>query len=157
MTEIRSAYSERQRVYALPSGDSMTQQSFAESCDINNIMAKYQKTGVVDHVAKFNANYHDCSSLTFTESQMIIASAQNMFNELPAAARKAFNNQPAEFLDFVDNLDEDTAAAELHALGLLAEGATIPLSVDENVSEELTEAPKREETTEPAPKTEENN
>lgn len=85
---------------------SMTQQHFKEKCDINNIMAKYQKTGVVDHVAKFQPEYGFIDGATFTENMMQIAKAQNMFNELPSRAREYFGNDPAKFLDFVDEMDD---------------------------------------------------
>lgn len=41
-------YTERQRVCLEPGGDGLTQQHFKDSCDANNIVARYNQTGVLD-------------------------------------------------------------------------------------------------------------
>ena len=38
---------------------SMTKQSFADECDINNIMKRYIKDGVVNHLNTYQGNYGD--------------------------------------------------------------------------------------------------
>ncbi len=88
----------------------MTQQSFKEACDINNILNKYNKTGVIEHVNKFEAQYGDIDGATFTEMQFQVAEAKSMFQELPAKARDHFENDPAKFLDFADKIDMDEPA-----------------------------------------------
>lgn len=98
---------------------SLTKQSFKESCDINNIMSRYIKTGIVDHVAKHAPRFGEMTGLTFTEMEMAVASAKNMFEDLPAKARKFFDHDPAKFLDYVDNLDADSDLTELYDLGLM--------------------------------------
>lgn len=42
-------------------GPSRTQQHFMDSCDINKILAKYRKTGVIEHVKRAKAMYGDFS------------------------------------------------------------------------------------------------
>lgn len=100
-----------------------TKQSFKEECNINNIMARYQRTGIVDHVAKHGGSYQDCSAITFTESMQTVARATSMFQELPSAARKRFHNSPLEFLEY---LDGDPSHAEMHDLGLTLDGPPEP-------------------------------
>lgn len=117
--DFRTAHSPQVRVHPDPGETSMTKQSFKESCDINNILARYQKTGVVDHVAKHGANYGFISGATFTENMMQITNAQNMFNDLPAAAREYFNHDPAKFLEAVENLDDSSDLTKLVELGLV--------------------------------------
>lgn len=95
----------RVTVEQLENDPSMTKQSFAEVCDINNIMSRFTATGIVDHVAKFEGRYGDATGQDFTKAMQLVASAQSMFNELPSKTRNAFYNEPAQFLDFVNNLD----------------------------------------------------
>ena len=46
--------------FATPTeGESMTQQQFQAECDVNNILAKYKKTGQISHLAKHNGNFGD--------------------------------------------------------------------------------------------------
>lgn len=88
---------------------SMTKQSFAAACDINNIMRKYQRTGAVDHVKQYGAQYMDVDPITYHEAQNALLMADSMFRDLPSSLRSRFNNRPAEFLAFVQNpanLDE---------------------------------------------------
>ena len=48
------------RVYTNQSDmPSMTKQSFKDECDINKIMAKFQKTGAIEHYAKHAPSYGD--------------------------------------------------------------------------------------------------
>ena len=41
----------------------MTKQSFKDECDINKIMAKFQKTGALNHYAKHAPQYGDASGI----------------------------------------------------------------------------------------------
>lgn len=82
----------------------LTKQAFKDACDINQIMLRYQKTGIVDHVAKHGGNYADLDGSTFLEHMQIVANAKTMFEELPSKARKAFDQDPAKFLDYVQDL-----------------------------------------------------
>lgn len=93
----------------------LTQQHSKDQVDINNIMKRYIKTGVLDHVAKYQPQYRDNNATDYQESMNIVIKADEMFSELPAQARKHFNNDPAAFLDYVQNpANHDT----LHELGL---------------------------------------
>lgn len=110
-----------ERPFAQEPGEepSLTKQSFKESTDINNIMARYQKTGVLDHVSKFSGTYGDLDGQTFTEQQVIIANAISMFEELPSKARAFFEHSPANFLDYVDDLGDDPTPQQLTTLAEL--------------------------------------
>jgi len=83
--------------------DGMTKQSHKKECDINQIMAKYQKTGVIDHVNKHSDQYGFATSNDLHVSLNLIKTANEMFDELPSQARKKFQNDPAQFLDFVQD------------------------------------------------------
>ncbi len=94
-----------------------TKQSFKDECDINNIMAKYQKTGALAHVNTYQQQYGFATSVDFSEAMRLVTTAQDMFDGLPSSIRTRFANDPGQFLDFVQNADND---AEMQKLGLIA-------------------------------------
>jgi len=94
----------------------MTKQSFKKACDINQIMLRYQKTGIVDHVAKHGASYLDLDGSTYLEHMNVVANAQTMFEELPSKARTYFDHDPVKFLDYVSS--GKATAETLTELGL---------------------------------------
>ncbi len=105
----------RQRVRTPGGSGNGAKQSFKDECDINNIMAKYQKTGAIDHFSKHAPRYEFASSNDFAESMRIVTKAQEMFAELPSSIRSKFNNEPEQFLEFVQNPDN---LSEMETLGL---------------------------------------
>lgn len=96
---------------------SMTHQCFAQECDINLIMARYQKTGIIEHVRSVEGRYGDfISSPDYHTAMNEIIAAQDAFDSLPSSLRARFENDPARFLDFVhDEKNRD----EMIQLGLI--------------------------------------
>ena len=95
-----------------------TKSEFAAECNINNIVKKYTKTGVLTHVTSRVASFDDLSDApSFHEAMNIVASAQQEFDQLPAPVRKRFGNDPASFLDFVH---DDSNIDEMVKLGLIS-------------------------------------
>lgn len=119
--EIRKPYT-REAVSIDVSGDSRTKQSFAKECDINHIMAKYQKTGAITHFAKHSPQYGIADGQTFQDAMNLVCEAQEMFNELPSSIRSRFGNDPAAFLDFVQ---DEGNADEMIKLGLVEQTAEV--------------------------------
>ena len=117
--EVRNAFSPRIPVFETNDEPSMTQQHFKDSCDINQIVAKFQTTGVINHVKQYGDVYGEMDGATFTDNMMAVTRAQNMFNDLPSSTREFFDHDPAKFLDYVDCLDEASDLAEAAQLGLL--------------------------------------
>jgi len=112
--ELRSAYIPHKRVRVKPVGKSMTKQSLADESNINMIMDRYTKTGIIDHVATYGAHYSEMPTLhDFHEAMTLVTEAQQMFEELPAQTRSDFKNDPAEFLDFVTNPENEAAMIEM--------------------------------------------
>lgn len=96
---------------------SLTQQQFKEECDINLILARFTRTGVIDSVAAGQAIYGDFSNVQdYQTAQNSLLAAQQAFDSLDSSVRKRFNNNPAELLAFMDNPDN---AAEAFELGLI--------------------------------------
>ncbi|NTW98997.1 MAG: scaffolding protein [Geobacteraceae bacterium] len=89
-----------------------------ESCDINRIMNKYQKTGLIDHVSRYQGRYGDFASVPDYQTAMhVVIAANEAFDSLPSNLRDRFNNDPEKFFAFVhdkENLDE------MKKMGLIA-------------------------------------
>lgn len=106
MTKMRHAYTTpRKRVPLDCSADKGkgAKQSMKDECDINNILAKYQVSGQIDHVNKYRPKYGFATSLDFREALELTRSANAMFAELPSSVREKFHNNPAEFLDYAQD------------------------------------------------------
>lgn len=92
----------------------MAKQSFADECNINNIMSKYQRTGLIDHVAKVQGSYGDFTSVQdYQLSLNQVIEAQDAFDELPSSVRKRFGNNPAELMAFLSDPDNREEAVKL--------------------------------------------
>lgn len=119
LKEFRSAYSGSKRVPTLVRGASMTQQSFKDECDVNVIMNRYLKTGVLpDNLNQREAQYLDCEVQDFQYAMQLVAGAQSLFNNLPSSIRNRFDNDPARLLAFVN---DENNMAEARKMGLLRE------------------------------------
>ena len=81
---------------------SKTRQSFAKDCDINNIMAKYQKTGAISHFTEHQARYDFADSISFHDALNLVKEGDSMFAALPSVLRERFE-EPGAFLDFVQD------------------------------------------------------
>ncbi len=101
-----------------PKSEGRTKQSFAEQCEINNIMARHQKTGALTHINQHQAQYGFATSNDFTESMRIVKTAQDMFNALPSNIRTRCGNDPGNFLEFVQDPEN---IEEMQKLGLIPE------------------------------------
>lgn len=110
-----SAYGQKKRVQLHCPAPGRTKQSFAAECDINTIMARYMKTGVLEHVREDIAQYLDVSGVDFQKSMDLVAGAQSMFHSLPSHIRTKFDNSPRAFLEFMEN---PANAQEAISLGL---------------------------------------
>ncbi len=94
------------------------QQHFKEECDINNIMKKYVKTGLITHVAENQGRFADVSEVgTYHEAVQRVRDTRKFFVGLPTSVRDYFDNDPALFLDF---MADPANAGELRRMGLEA-------------------------------------
>lgn len=81
-----------------------TKQEFAKDCDINLIMARYKKTGMLPpNIRAKAAQYGDWSQIpTYAEMHNKVIAARELFESLPAQVRKSFHNDPQEFIAAAD-------------------------------------------------------
>lgn len=115
-TLIKKPYEPHKRVKQHVGEKTLVQQSSRDETDINRIMAKYEKTGVLTHVARYAGQYGDFSGVPDYKAGMeIVMAADDMFMSLPAKIRDRFNNDPAQFIEFAtDEKNQD----EMRSMGL---------------------------------------
>lgn len=119
----RSKFNRPGRVRLKAGKITRTKQSFKDECDINKIMAKYQRTGAVTHFNRHSPQYGFASADDFAQSMRIVTQAQEMFEDLPSSIRQRFSNSPENFLAFVQNPEN---ASEMETLGLTTKKAESP-------------------------------
>lgn len=86
---------------------SRTRQEFAEECDINNIMSRYEATGVISHINPREPMYMDLGDGVPDLRTAIdtVRAATASFMSLPAKVRSEFDNDPIKFVEFAKNPD----------------------------------------------------
>lgn len=106
---------------------SQAQQHFKDECDINNIIASFDTTGVMPSgtAQPVFGDFSGVPDLADTYASLI--SAKSDFDHLPLKIRERFNYDPERFLAFVsnpDNLDEmvSLGLAEKHETSVLSTG-----------------------------------
>lgn len=128
--EFRNAQ-ERRRVFldCSISGPSLTKQSFKDSCDVNKILKRYERTGVLDFINDCKAQYLEvCNIGDFKESCDMVLKAENMFASLPSHIRKRFRNDPGDFLSFMSDPSNEDEIVELGLAKLRPEASGVTAS-----------------------------
>jgi len=99
---------ERKRVQITFRGVGRTKQSFAKECDINNIMKRYEKDGIVNHFNKYGGMYGDFTGITdYASAVERIERMQEDFMRLPASVRERFANDPGQLVSAAEQLSEE--------------------------------------------------
>ena len=109
------ASDERRRMRVDCSSDEvMTKQAFKAECDINTIMDRYARDGLLDHVSKYQGQYADVSAeVDYQMALETIFRAEEAFMSLPASIRSKFDNDPQRFLEFVEDPSNRDEMVEL--------------------------------------------
>lgn len=97
-----------------------TKQEFAKDADINNIVSSIMRSGTTDWLEKHKewlkeAGDVEVPDIDFKAAMDIVASSESRFAQLPSEIRSGFNNDPAEFLNFVQSENGAIELAELVA------------------------------------------
>jgi phage internal scaffolding protein len=93
--------------------DSLTQQQFKEESDINTIVDRFLKSGVLPTAASM-PQYVDYEGVFDFQSAMnVVKAADDNFMRLDAKVRARFNNSPQAFLEFFSNPDNAEEAVRL--------------------------------------------
>lgn len=92
------------------SGKSRTKQAFKEQTDINKIIARFNKTGMITHLNRKAPFYGDVSGFVdYQDALEKVAAAQELFRGMSSEVRERFDNDPAKMVAFLNNpsnLDE---------------------------------------------------
>lgn len=115
-----------------PLDEILVKQCFAEECDINNIVNRFQRNGCFP-LSDVRGVYGDFSEIgTYQDALIKIQEADEMFDSLPAQVRAKFDNDTAKFLEFVD---DPTNIPEMLKLGLITDvSANVLNSLEEKLS-----------------------
>ncbi|WNK14463.1 MAG: internal scaffolding protein [Microvirus sp.] len=85
-------------------GKCHVQQAAKDECDINQIMKRFKATGVLPVQLKQNGQYGDFTAdMDYQASLNAVMAAQAQFNKLPARIRSRFENDPGQFIEFMNN------------------------------------------------------
>jgi phage internal scaffolding protein len=80
-----------------------TEQQYKDVCDVNKIITKYDKTGLIIHVNKIEAKYGDMTGHDYKQMLEKVIDVKNMFNQLPSEIRNRFSNSPERYLSFLED------------------------------------------------------
>lgn len=84
---------------------SLTRQEFADECDINKLMAQYEKSGMLpSNLNGATPRYLDVSEVPDLITAMnTLNEATAAFMSLPATVRRDFDNDPIKFINFAED------------------------------------------------------
>lgn len=91
----------------------MTEQNHKDQCDVNKIIKKYDKNGIISHVSSMKAEFGDCPAVEYKEMQDRLVKMQGEFNKLPASIKKRFGNNPFSLIAFMDDAGNRDEAIKL--------------------------------------------
>lgn len=99
------------RVHTVNAEPSKTDQQWKKSCDVNEIVTKYKRTGQLSHVRSQQPVYQDVSQITdLLTSLTQVQKAKDAFLTVPAELRKKLDNDPVNFIEYLNNPDNDVEA-----------------------------------------------
>jgi len=111
-----TAYGEKIKTPLFFEDKTRTKQAMKDETNINFIMDKFHKTGVIAHENKYEGQYGEFAAIDYHQAMNTVIRANEMFESVPSNIRKKFDNDPAQFLNFVTNEEN---RAEMEKMGLL--------------------------------------
>lgn len=137
MKKIETLENGKLRVTTVNEEPSLTQQQFHDQTDVNAIMRKYHKSGMIDHLNLAQGQYIDLSSVPdYQTALQTVIDADKAFMTIPSNVRRRFNNNPAELIQF---LQDPNNAEEAYDLGLTN---SPPFLEESNPTQPLSPPPK---------------
>lgn len=101
--KITNHHELRQRTSLDVSSPLLTEQEHKNSCDINHIVAQFQKTGVMPPNTKI-PQYLDSTNIPSLEDAFrTVSEARTAFLDLPANIRRLMDNDPSQMEQFLSN------------------------------------------------------
>lgn len=104
------------KVRTMNTEPSRTQQQFKKDCDVNEIVAKFKRTGSITHIKNTQEGvYADLTTLPvdLQEARQIVLQAEQSFAAMPAQLRQRFGHDPKNLIEFLENPQNDDEAVKL--------------------------------------------
>lgn len=95
-----------------------TEQHHAEWCNVRAIIRRYDKTGLLDHVTKYEAKYGDLTGDDYKTMLDKVKAAESDFQKMPSHIRNRFKNSVEEYLRF---FEDENNRDEAIKLGLISQ------------------------------------
>lgn len=114
-SRVRNRFSEPERVTQVNDEPSLAQQHMKSETDINTIVQRYMKTGVLGNpsAATRMPKYGDFTSLEYMDMRNAIADIDQEFASLPARIRGRFQNDPHQLIRFLEKPENLPEAIKL--------------------------------------------
>jgi len=111
----------RPRVATENTEPSKTVQSDRHRAEVKHILARYENTGIVDHLANVDLQFRDVSEFTdFADMMRQTKVAEAEFMRLPSKLREVFNHDVMEWLDAAHDPEKvEALRPQLEKLGVL--------------------------------------
>ncbi|QCQ84753.1 internal scaffolding protein [Blackfly microvirus SF02] len=101
---LRDVYVEHDPVDLRCPDDGVTRQEFKDECDINVLMANYERNGVLNFFNPGQPQFLDVSAVPDLQTALAyMDTAQAAFMSLPASTRREFDQDPLKFVEFAEN------------------------------------------------------
>jgi len=118
------------------SADGRTKQSFKAQCNVNTIVDKARRTGLVSHLNSKTPVYMDVTQVPdFQTAYAIVQEAQDAFDALDARVRRRFDNDPGKMVEFLSDVRNNAEAAELGLIKKVESNIDTPSVVETPVVE----------------------
>jgi len=132
MKQITTRTNGSKRVSTIFKDPSKTDQSQKKATDVNEIVAKYKKTGQITHIRENQGVYADVSNIPDLIGALEqVEKASLAFDSLPATLRKKLNNDPTQFIEYLKDPANNDEAIKL---GLIKPKESSPVENGEQTS-----------------------
>ncbi|AXH77925.1 MAG: internal scaffolding protein [Microviridae sp.] len=80
--------------------ENLTEQSHEADCNVNTVVARFQKTGDLSLIQKSKGMFMDLSLMpqSYQECLDYVSSVDDLFQALPATVRREYDNSPSNFM-----------------------------------------------------------
>lgn len=105
---------QRRRVQLHTGTECLVEQAHKADCDINNIIARFSGDELRAFIQQDPGAYQDLSNAVDLKTAMdTVIESERLFDALPSAVRKKFNNNPIEFLEFAQDKKNGKAMVDM--------------------------------------------